>query len=281
MKSPLLLLLLSPLLLGGCGGYYIMSAPDQVAPVKGKLVPVARLQRNDFFVLALPEKRAPLRFKLDEYGEKSAATDDLGYAGVTFDLHAEADAYPLKPGKHRLEVALQDWQGEEVYQVVPVHLWRKDRPILAVDYDDLPPEASMDEEQASASLRRLASRANILYLTRHDVSNQVNAHLRLRRGGYPDGPVLLWQRQRWHILREGRFKLPRVVIESRMESHLPVLAEQFPQLRFGLTRSSLAAKGFADAGLKVLAVNAPLLSGSGVVPLASWSQLAEIDLAGQ
>lgn len=278
MHPLLRIILLCPLLLTGCGGYYIMSAPDMVAPVGGNIVPVARLQRNDFFVLALPVKGAPLRFKLDELGEKGAGTDDLGYAGVTFDLTEEAKTYPLKPGKHRLEVALQDWEGEEEYQVVPVYIWRPARAVLAVDYDDLPPEASFEEEEASAALRKLASQANILYLTRHQVPNQVNAHLRLRRGGYPDGPVLLWQRKRWHIVREGRFNLPRIVIESRMESQLPHLVEQFPKLRHGLTRSAEAARTFADAGLRVLTLNAPFLQGPDVRPLTTWADLADLDL---
>jgi hypothetical protein len=279
MHALLRTILLAPLVLTGCGGYYIMSAPDMVAPIGGRVVPVARLQRNDFFVLALPVKGLPLRFQLGEYGEKGAGTDKLGYAGVTFDLVEEAETYPLKSGKHRLEVALQDWEGEEQYQVVPVYIWRPTRAVLAVDYDDLPPEASFEEEEASAALRRLASQANILYLTRHQAPNQVNAHLRLRRGGFPDGPVLLWQRKRWHVVREGKLKLPRIVIESRMESQLPHLVEQFPKLQHGLTRSAEAARSFADAGLQILTIDASFLQGEGVRPLPSWAGLADVDLS--
>ena len=39
-------LLLAALLTQGCGGYYVLTVPDQVGPAGGDAVAVARLQRT-------------------------------------------------------------------------------------------------------------------------------------------------------------------------------------------------------------------------------------------
>jgi hypothetical protein len=244
----------------GCGGYYIMTVPDQLAPENGEMVPVARMQRNDFFVLALPINHAPMRFRINQAPMKSAWSDKIGYAAVHFDLGEPP--YDFEPGRHIMRVSMLDLEGEEVHTEVPAYIWPADVPVVAVDMDALPREASVGEEDAAAALGDLAGKANIIYLTRNSRTTQEVAHLRLRRGGFPDGPVLLWQRKRWHIVRDGKFKLPRVVVESRLDSQLPQLARDFPNFAAGVTSSSLAAKAFVDAGLPTIVINNAQLQGS-------------------
>ncbi|HPS53727.1 MAG TPA: hypothetical protein PLK08_09255, partial [Phycisphaerae bacterium] len=103
--------------------------------------------------------------------------------------------------------------------------------------------------EAAAALRSISRRANIIYLTRRDSTTQNNNHEWFQRAGLPDGPILLWQKQRWHIVREGRFNLPRIVIESRLDSQLDSLKTVFPNFRVGICQSSLAGKAFREAGL--------------------------------
>lgn len=227
---------------GGCGGYYIMTVPDQVSRSGGQVVPVARLQRNDFFILAVEVKKTPLVFRIDKGQERAAYTDNMGYAGVQLDV-------PHSPGKYNLNVLLQDFEGEVVQQNVPVFVFDPSEPVVAVELDCLPNEGSLYSDEVAAAMRSIARRANIIYLTRRDPSTQAAAHEWFKRAGLPDGPVLLWQRQRWHIVREGRFNLPRIVIESRLDSQLDSLKEVFPNFTTGICQSNLAGKAFREAGL--------------------------------
>jgi len=61
--------------------------------------------------------------------------------------------------------------------------------------------------------------------------------------------VLLWRRQRWYIVREGRFRIPRVIVEARLVNQLSQIKRMFPGLTRGLCGSSIAAEAFANAGL--------------------------------
>ncbi|MCK4601950.1 MAG: hypothetical protein KAU28_05760, partial [Phycisphaerae bacterium] len=87
---------------------------------------------------------------------------------------------------------------------------------------------------------------------------------------------LLWQRQRWHITRKGRFGLPRIVVESKLVSRLPHLREDFPTMLAGICNSQLAAKTFAEAGMRVIAVGSPAVKAPDVTHRKSWSELAAV-----
>lgn len=264
------MMILAMLLLpcGGCGGYYILSVPDQLGRTDGNVVPVARLQRNDFFVLALSQSGAPLRFRIDDGVLRASSTDKLGYAAVDMPL-------PEEPGRYPLYVSMQDPTGEEMHQTVPVYVWDSATPVVAVEFDALPTAFSPESGQAAQALATLAETNKILYLTRQERPNQEIAHEHLLDEGFPDGPVLLWQRERWHIVREGKLKIPRIEVESRLVSQLPSLINEFPRFRVGICRSELAAKAFADAGLDVIVIGNPNVQGRTILHRTGWADLAE------
>lgn len=282
MRTLLLLCLLAPVL-GGCGGYYILTVPDQLASSEGELVPVVRMQRNDFFVLALAAKNKAMRFRIyptpdtsprgpGEGPLRSAGTDKTGYAGVHFSMSEP----PVKgnPGLYYLKVALQDIEGEELSAAVPLFVWDPKKPVVAVDFDCLPKGFLTAEDPAVTALNQIADTANLVYLTRESRRTQEDAHRRIAEVGYPDGPVLLWQRKRWHIVRDGRFNLPRIIIESRLEGQLPRLVQEFPKMRYGLCNSELAAKAFVDAGLRCVVVGNAWMTGSQLLHRENWDHLA-------
>jgi hypothetical protein len=251
----------------GCGGYYILTVPDQLAPAGGDATAVIRLQRNDFFVMAFGVEDAPMRFRAGGGTERAAYTDDLGYAGTTVPA-------PERPGRYALSVALQDVEGEEIGAEAPMYVWDRGRDVIAVDLDCLPRKGSDRAPQAAAALRKLSERANILYFTRESVRRHKQLHARLEGGGYPDGPILLWQRQRWHIVR-GRWNIPRIVIESRLVSQLPSLRKTFPRLEAGVGRCALSAKAFDEAGVRVVVVGDAKVNARDLTRRASWADLAE------
>jgi hypothetical protein len=256
------------LLCNGCGGYYIMNVPDQVASAGGQIVPVARLQRNDMFVMAVPQPGSPMRFRLNGGPLKACGTDELGYAAVQMDA-------PSEPGRYEMRVAMLDPSGEEIEATVPVFIWDPEKPVVAVDIEAVPAEGWIGSESAATALGRIAEQANILYFTRHDSRTQQRLHDRFDRESFPDGPILLWQRQRWHITRDGPMGMPRVTIEQRLVSQLPEIREEFPKLTLGICRSEAAAQAFVDAGMRALVIGRPTLVGSNVLHRESWEELAE------
>ena len=251
----------------GCGGHYILTVPDQLAPVGGDAVAVCRLQRNDFFVLSLPVKQAAVRLVVPGCQERAAYTDKLGYAGTTVPV-------PSQPGRYRMYIHHQDIEGEEVAGEVPLCVWDPGKAAVAVDLDCLPEAAEKESAGARAALVRLWQDANLLYLTRKDVSEHKRAHERLAAGEYPDGPVLTWRRQRWHIVRSDRLKLPQVVVESRLVSQLTELRKVLPNLNVGVCESALAAKAFEEAGMQCVIVGQAAAKAGNPTRVESWSQLA-------
>ena len=260
-------LLVLTLATGGCGGYYTLTAGDHVAAAGQETAVVVRLQRNDFFVLNLPAKDAVMRFRIAREPERAAYTDKLGYAGTTV-------AAPVEPGRYTLHVNHMDFEGEEVSAVVPIYVWDANRPVVAVDADGLPRAYSADSDVAQAALLRIAETASIIYLTRKPIRRHADMHHRLDLANYPDGAVLLWRRQRWHVVRSGRFKMPRVVVESRLVSQLGELRKMFPKLSMGVCTSKLAVKAFAAAGLRVVVVGFADVSAPNLTRRISWTDLA-------
>jgi hypothetical protein len=180
-----------------------------------------------------------------------------------------------KAGRYYLKVAMQDFEGEEISAAVPAFVWEPKKPVVAVDLDFLPGDGHVECDEAAAALQKIAETANIFYLTRRSRRTQEQAHMKLTAAGYPDGPVLLWQRERWHIVRGGRFNLPRVIVEKRLVSQLPKLVEDFPGFRYGICNAELAAKAFVDAGVPVIAVGSAWMSGSRITHRRTWADLAE------
>jgi len=284
--------------LGGCGGHYILLVPDQLAPAGQDTVPVTRLLRNDFFVLELPVRDAAIEYRVGPAKERAAYTDDIGYAATSVPV-------PEKLGRYDLTVRHMDHESDVVETSVPLYVWDPALPVVAVDMDSLPrtavdrwsalkqgltfystrpkgsssakpaaPSAGAGMQAAATALRQIAQGANLVYMTRQDVREHASLHEWLARGGYPDGAILLWQRQRWHIVREGKYRIPKIVIESRMVGQLGELKKQFPKLTTGVTAAGLSAKGFTDAGLKAVVVGGQLAAPAGSTRCASWQDLA-------
>ncbi|GEM_PF-1228622 len=289
---PTLMLSLMSLGAGGCGGYYILTVPDQLAKTGGRVVPVARLQRNDFFVLALAMPGQPMRFGVyataaaaDEAAqnkpvpealrspERVCRGDKIGYSAVEIPMYENPIAN--RPGKYYLKVALQDYEGEQIAAIVPLYVWDPAKSVVAVDLDALPREAFPHSDQAAAAMRKIARKSNIIYLTRNSKATQHSRHGRLDREDFPDGPVLLWQRKRWHIVRSGKLRIPKIIIESRLDSQLGQLKLDFPKLSLGICTSPLAAKAFVRAGMECIVVGNDWVKGSTIRHYKSWQDLAE------
>ncbi|MCK5114864.1 MAG: hypothetical protein KAR11_08905 [Phycisphaerae bacterium] len=272
MAVVLLLWMLS--LSSGCGGYYIMTVPDQLARVGGDVVPVGRLQRNDFFFFAFGCEGGAMRFQLVNNGklvgqEEVSFTDRDGYAAVALPVSK-------KTGIYAVCVTVQDSvQGEEVRQVVPLFVWDPDRPVVAVDINALPRGALDESDPAAVALRKIAKTANIIYLTRKGKPTQKAEHDRLEGGNYPAGPILLWQRERWRWERKPGNTFARIVIESRMESQLPKLRDEFPNLTVGICKKSLAVKAFVAAGMKCVVIGNNSVTGSTITNHETWGVLAK------
>jgi len=235
---------------GGCGGNYILTVPDQLASPGEAATVVVRLQRNDFFVLAPAIKRAAMRMRIADGPERDAFTDDLGYA-------AAAVLVPDKPGTYPLTVLHMDSWGDEIGAKASVHVWQADRPVVAVDLDCLPGLLIGGSQLAPRALQHVLAGASVLYLTRSGASRHGRLRQGLARAGYPAGPILSWQRQYWHVVRDGRYyNMPRIVVENRLVSQLPDLRKMFPNMTTGVCDSALAAEAFAGAGMRVVFVGA-------------------------
>ena len=178
----------------------------------------------------------------------AAHTDAQGYAAATIPA-------PAEPGVYTLLVQHGDKEGKEMSAAAPVYVWDPADAVIAVDLDSLPSSGS-EVKSARAAVKRLAQDANILYLTRQSISAHEGLHGYIKSAGLPDGPILLWQRENWHMVYEGKYNVPRMVVETRMVSPLPTLRRMFPKFAAGVCDSVVPARAFADAGLKSVIVGA-------------------------
>ena len=268
MPSRLIVSLMLSLALAGCGGQYILTVPDQVAQTGGQTVVVARLQRNDFFVLAPPIEGAALRLRVHEQGERAAYTDRLGYAGAAVPV-------PAQEGLYTLRIDHMDSEGDEAAATAPVYVWNAQTPVAAVDLDALDTDSAQPGEAARAALQKLAARpVRIVYLTHRRINRHAEIHRRLAELNLPDGPVLLWQREFWHIsyvpgLIPG-IKIPTVKIETRLVSQLSGLKQTLPKLQAGIAGSDAACRAFLAAGLKCITLVPTRLDDPKVARADSW-----------
>lgn len=257
MRRLFLLILSAPAVLGGCSGYYALTVPDQLALAGEDAVTVVRLQRNDFIFLPMPVPQAVMRMSVPGYQERAAYTDEQGYGGTSV-------AIPAKPGRYEMTVAHLDNQGEEESATVPLYVWDAGRKVIAVDLDCVLARSPAGVDQTRVALNRLAADANILYLTRRKVKDHAALHERIESIGHPDGPVLSWRRQRWHVVRGGKLGI-RIVTEPRLVNQLDEIRKKFAGLKVGVCDSSLAGRAFTEAGLRAVVI------GDGM----SWSDLVE------
>ena len=256
-----------PLVLVGCSGRYILTAGDHVVTVGGEAPVVIRLQRSEVYKVAMSVKDAPVQFRIGDGPERWAFTDGLGYAGTPVPV-------PAKTGKYRVDITYQDREGDVLNGEAAVYAWHVGRPAVAVDLDCLPPAGGNDAEAAASALTTVGRRANILYLTRRPVAEHQRVHADLEAAGYPDGPVLLWQREYWHVRPVGKYAVLMIAVESRLISQLAQVRKAFPRLDVGICASDLAARAFTEAGLRCLIVGQAEVGVGNAMHRKSWEELA-------
>jgi len=252
----------------GCGGAYKMTVPDAVARAGEEAPIVVRLQRNDFLILDMAVEEVPIGLQVDDAQQRYAYTDKFGYAGTLVPV-------PDEPGVYPLELYHQDSdEGDEVYGTGRVYVWDPNRPAVAVDLDCLP---LASDGRAAEALAGWAKAAHIAYFTREPVSEHDGLHRVLASAGFPDGPILLWKRRRWHITR-GTWNIPKIVVESRLVSQLSELRKTFPALRTGLAGCPLSAAAFQRADMRTVVVGEMDVEGD-VRRVPDWSAVGDISPA--
>ncbi len=268
-----LLVLVCITFLAGCGGGYILTVPEHVGPAGGQAAVIARLQRSEISLLAQPVEKVPVRFTLsgEAVSVRAGYTDKLGYAGTVFKM-------PLKTGRYDLIAQIQDSQGIQAKASGAVFVLDPREPVAAVDLDSILDGQAKAPAAAVEALKKLAANMQIVYLTRNSPSQQANPHANLAEMGLPDGAILTWTRQRWHVQRDGRFNIPRVVIESRLVSQLASLRKTLPGLTVGICDSQVAGRAFADAGMKAVLIGQTSPEIDNSISCASWAELNKLDL---
>ncbi|MBS3733597.1 MAG: hypothetical protein KGY99_01580 [Phycisphaerae bacterium] len=267
----LLLPLAALAIVSGCGGQYIVTAPDQIAPVGGRASVVARLTRNEISRLDVPVKRAALEFTVpDSDALRAAFTDSDGFAGAIVPA-------PDAAGLYEVCIRHQDVWGDRCQGAARLFVWEPDRPAVAVDVAALPAPDEAEAGVAVRAMKRIASEANILYFTQDGVADHAELRTALHLAGYPDGPVLPWLKRRWRLTREGRWSWPRLTFDPRMVGPLQQLREAIPALRSGICVAPAAAKAFTGAEMQVVAVGeADDLPGD--ARRTSWAEIARTGL---
>lgn len=253
--------------LAGCGGQYVVSAPDQVGAAGSEAPVVIRLQRNDFFVLDMAWKEAPIRFHISRGGQRVAYTDDDGYAGTLVPT-------PVKPGHYAVTIEYQDLDGEEIFAQAPVYVWDPAETVVVVEYEALPMDVlDLEAAEAAEALQAVAKGARIVYLTRYDVDEHQYAHQQLAAGGYPAGPVLRWTRERYPV-KKRKYGITHWRMAPMLVSQLDALKQTFPKLSIGIASTGLAAETFAGIGLKTYMVGWEDAPTSEDIVVTSWLEMS-------
>ena len=99
--------LLVAVLVGGCGGEFLLAAPDAVG-LPGSTVPVVvRLRRREFWRHVPPVRDAAITFRRGAGPLRCARTDKAGYAGIGVEL-------PGRPGRYEIALHHQDAKGDTI-----------------------------------------------------------------------------------------------------------------------------------------------------------------------
>ncbi len=228
-------LTLAVLMLGGCSGEYILTAPD-VATLSGQDAPVVvRLQRREVWRYAPPQGSAAIIFRLGEETPQCARTDKDGYTAVSIKTPA-----PL--GRYEITLYHQDINGDEVTSHAAIYVFDPDKPVAVVDADSLPRSGKLTG-QASAAIVRMQLSVQLIYVSHKYASQPARAHAMFDKYGYPNGPVVPYSGlKRWWKWRQSD------------TGALDELQRRFPKLRWGVTADAATAKAFAQAGLDVMFV---------------------------
>jgi hypothetical protein len=253
----------------GCSGEYTLTVPDQLAAAGGEAPVVVRLQKSEIAALSLPIKDADMRMQIADSSLRCCYTDKMGYACAMVPA-------PRRPDIYEMLVRYMDKNGREVSQTAPVYVWPNESKVVAVDADQLP-AGGADLKLAVGAMKKIGESGKVIYLTRSDMSQVAQMHARLRGWGYPDGPILMWQREEIIVVPDDTTDLPRLVIETRMVGQISQLVKMFPHLETGICTSADDAKAYAQGGLTSVVVGSCDLGGQKahkIVRCKGWAELA-------
>jgi hypothetical protein len=212
--------------------------------------------------------------QIGDSGLQCTYTDKMGYACAMVPA-------PRRPDLYEMLVRYADKDGREVSQTAPVYVWPHDSKVVAVDLDELP--GGTDLKAAQAAMKKIADSAKIIYLTRNMIDRSADLHAGLHARGYPDGPILLWQREEIIVVPDDVTDMPRVVIETRLMEQISQLVKMFPNLGTGICTSAADAKAYAQGGLTCIVVGPGDLLGLGdkpgkgpkIVRCKGWAEIKE------
>ncbi len=223
-------------LLSGCGGGYILTAPD-VAALPGETAPVVvRLQHREFWRYAPALEDAAITLRRADGVVRCARTDKAGYAVMALTM-------PATPGRYEAALYHQDLWGDTVSGKVRFYVLDPKMPIMVVDADSLPD--GDDARPAAQAIQKIVSAAQVIYVTQKS-SGLAAVRERLVADGYPESAVVPWGRARpWYRNLPWRDP-PSDVLTS--------LRERLGGLKWGVSAEDDEAEAFGRAGLAVLAV---------------------------
>ncbi|HET6429337.1 MAG TPA: hypothetical protein VFJ30_13055 [Phycisphaerae bacterium] len=240
MTYRLMLLALALPALGGCGGGYILTAPDTTA-VAGQAAPVVvRLQRQEFWLHCPPVPDAPMTFRLADGQVWCARSDKRGYAAVALPA-------PAEPGRHEVKVHLQDNFGDTVAGAMSLYVLPADRPVVAVDLDCLPADPDRAGPAVEA-LKRVGATSEIVYLSQEHGTSPAAAHALLDGLGCPDGAVVPWKADDpWYARMPLPWRKPASSVPASLRARIPGLWA-------AVSSNPAAVDRFKEAGLKAVLV---------------------------
>jgi hypothetical protein len=251
-------LMLLTLSAAGCGGEYIVTAPDTVGTAGEEATVVVRLQRREFATLKPPVEDAAITLKLAGRSVCCAFTDEDGYAAIEVEL-------PERPGRHVARLHHQDMWGDEMVGQAAIYALPPDRPVVLADLDSLPRGDRAGE--AAAALERLAERAELVYVTCARAGSPEAARRVVDEAGYREGPVV---------------PCPPGGTLTDWSRHevdaLAALRRRLAGLKWAVTADAGKARTFLRAGLNVLAVGGfevdrPEAATAEVRSFDSWTKL--------
>ncbi len=266
------IILLCVATVSSCGGRYVLTVGDQVAPLGGEAAVVVRLQQMEVGPLKRSVQGAALRFSIGQNAERGAFTNELGFAGTTVPAGS-------REGKLPLLVSCQSSSGDEISARALAYVWKKDSPAVAVDLASLGGRDSA--AGAVEALGKLAAEGvHILYLTQTSPYDLAKTKAKLAEAGFPDGPLLVWMRKDYHLARVGPLNLPWLAGETTLSSRVSYLRKLLVGLACGICGSPRAADAFSKAGIRPIVIGGRGYGGPKALHLRSWAQLRAADLKG-
>ena len=254
--------------LSGCSGEYILTAPDVVCPAGEKAALIFRLQRREFWRITSPQKNATVMVHLPDGATRCALTDKNGYAAVAF-------VVPSRSGVYQVRFYYQDVEGQELSAKGNVYSLSKDDRFVVVDMDSLP-KSGLDLSSACLALKRLSQNVHLIYVSEKLGYTPAAARGLLRMRGYPEGPVVCFNKiPQWYqyrLCRQG-WRV-RAVKPTRTDDNLTHLYNRLKKPTYAITADDLTARTFLNIGMKVIFVGKDSVGEAMTVD--SWKEVGNL-----